>query len=119
MPEDTSDKKVDDEWKQQLQEEKQHLSDKTQPGQAGRTAPPEATLLTLISGLASQALIGIGQIADPISSKQEIDLDNAKFAIDTLQMHQEKTKGNLTDDEKSQLESIRYDLRMRFLDAAS
>jgi hypothetical protein len=120
MAENDSGKKVDEEWKRQAQQEKERLSEQAEPEPARRRGPlPEPTFSFLVSGLVSQTLMGMGQVPNPITGKQEKNLDDAKFAIDTLQMLKEKTRGNLTEDEKKQLDSVLYDLRMRFLDCAS
>jgi len=118
MPEKDSDKVIDEAWKRRAQEEKERLAAGGADDAAYAGPPPKPTFAFLVSGLVSQALIGLGQIASPISGKQAANIEDAKFAIDTLQMLQDKTKGNLTDDEKKYLESVLYDLRMRFIDAA-
>ena len=40
----------------------------------------------------------------------------AKQTIDIIEMMQKKTQGNLTDEEKNFIESILYDLRMKFIE---
>ena len=120
MAENGPEKKVDEEWKQQAAEEKKRLSEKTESEQERPAGPlPDPKFAFLVSGLVSQALIGLGQVANPLTGKQEVSLESAKFAIDTLQMLQEKTKGNLEEEEKKYLDSVLYDLRVRFLDASS
>jgi len=114
-------KKVDEEWKRKAEEEKERAEQAAEQAEQGHEyagPPPKPTFAFLVSGIVSQALIGLGQVANPITKKQEPNLDEAKFAIDTLQMLQEKTKGNLTDEEKKYLDAVLYDLRMRFIDAA-
>jgi len=112
-------KKIDEEWKRRAREEKEKLAGSAGAETARQQRPtPQPTFSFLVSGLVSQALIGIGQIPNPITNKQETNLDDAKFAIDTLQMLKDKTAGNLEDDEKRYLDSVLYDLRMRFIDAA-
>jgi len=62
-------------------------------------------------------VIHLGELADPHSGAKNKDLILAKHAIDTLGMLQEKTKGNLSDDEKKTLENILYDSRLRYVNA--
>jgi len=109
-------KRVDEEWKRKVEEERRREAKETadEPHHAAPVIKP--TFSFLVSSLVSQALVGLGQIANPITQKQEVSLEEAKFAIDTLQMLQDKTKGNLTDEEKRYVDSVLYDLRMRFLD---
>ena len=48
-------------------------------------------------------------------SEFEIDLDQAKYSIDLLQILKDKTKGNLEEDEGKHLNGILYELRMRYV----
>ena len=56
---------------------------------------------------------------NPVSGKTETDLEQAKHFIDMLGVLEEKTKGNLTDDESRSLESVLFDLRMGFVEVSS
>jgi len=119
MAENGPEKKVDEEWKEQAAEEKRKLSEQVESDKERPAGPrPAPTLAFLVSGLVSQALIGLGQVANPLTGEQKVDLEDVKFAIDTLQMLQDKTKGNLEEEEKKYLDSVLYDLRVHFLDAS-
>jgi hypothetical protein len=61
------------------------------------------------------ALIGLGKINNPISNKSEKNLDQAKMAIDILDMLEEKTRGNLTEREKSFLGEVLRELKLSYL----
>ncbi len=63
------------------------------------------------------ALLHLGGAPDPVSGEQKPDLTQAKQAIDLLDLLKGKTVGNLTAEESSMLDTILYDLRMRYLDA--
>jgi len=76
---------------------------------------PEVTLATFIFSLSSSALVHLGEIPEPETNRTLVDLPIAKQIIDTLGMLQEKTKGNLDQDEERLLKSVLYDLRMRFI----
>ena len=78
---------------------------------------PEINFSNFIFSLSTSALIQLGEIPDPINNQTSKNLAMAKQTIDILGMLQEKTKGNLTDDEESLIENILYDLRMRFVTA--
>ena len=80
---------------------------------------PDASFQTLVTSLVTQALIGLGEVKHPMMQEATVDLDTAKFAIDTIQMLKEKTQGNLTDQEQKYVEAVLYDLRLRFVAAAS
>jgi hypothetical protein len=72
-----------------------------------------------VLSLGSSALIHLGQAPDPVSGKtQEPDLPLAQQSIDLLALLQEKTRGNLTDDEAHFLDTLLYDLRMRYVAVA-
>ena len=79
---------------------------------------PEVNFNSLIFSLSSSALLHLGEIADPATGAKKKDLDLAKHTIDTLAMLQEKTKGNLNEEEKRFLESILADLRWRYVKGA-
>ena len=80
---------------------------------------PEATFQTLVSTFATQAALGLGQIANPATNKTETDLGQAKYAIDLLQLLEEKTKGNRDEDEEKFLQDCLYQLRMVYIDKSA
>ncbi len=84
-----------------------------------RTVPlPEVTFATFILSLNTSALVHLGEIPEPSTGEKKKDLPIAQHAIDTLAMLQEKTKGNLSDDEKALLEHILFDLRLKYVKAS-
>lgn len=82
-------------------------------GDAGKF--PEASFLSFISGLAAQTLMQLGEIENPFEKKKVLNLQAARYSIDLLSMLQEKTEGNLGEDEKRYLGSVLHDLRLRFV----
>ena len=78
---------------------------------------PPASLATLVTTLATQALHAMGRIEIPGAPKSEPNLDVAKHLIDTLAVLQEKTKGNVTGDEAKLLEDALHQLRLAFVQA--
>ena len=84
------------------------------------TPPPDASLTFLgyISGLVMAASMYLGDQKDPITGLSSVNLTSAGHAIDVLSMLQEKTRGNLTDDERRLLEGALYELRMKYVDAS-
>jgi hypothetical protein len=83
----------------------------------GRAMPP-VDFTTFLLSLGSSAVLHLGEAEHPRSGKVEKDLPMAKHTIDLLSMLQDKTKGNLTPQEAQILESLLYDLRLRYLEAA-
>jgi len=67
--------------------------------------------------LSTSALVNLGELPDPISNKKEVNLQLAKQTISIIEMLQEKTKGNLTDDEDKLLNEVLCDLRLKFVNA--
>ncbi len=123
---------VDDDWKAQVEKEKEALKQETQGSAdkaAGATASksggdagapgsfemPPASFLVLMSTLATQAMASMGMIADPTSGEPNVNRPMAKHFIDTLAMLQEKTKGNLTEEESAHLRDALHQLRMAFV----
>jgi hypothetical protein len=76
---------------------------------------------TFVLSLGTSALYELGEIGDSESGTEgpvEPNLPVARQTIDTLEMLTEKTRGNLTDTESKLLESILYELHMRFVEAS-
>jgi len=98
-----------------VQEEKREDSAKTQ-----QPPPlPEVTFSSFIYSLSTSALVHLGEIPEPTTQKMAKNLPLAKQTIDILGILQEKTKGNLTQEEENLLNSLLYDLRMRFVKATA
>lgn len=78
---------------------------------------PEINFSAFVISLSTQALMHLGEIANPISGKVEIDVPVAKQMIDIIVMLQDKTRGNLNASEDRLLEDILFDLRMKYVEA--
>ena len=85
---------------------------------ASAQALPPINFSTFLLSLSSSALIQLGEIPDPFTQKIEKNLTAAQQTIDILGLMEQKTKGNLDEEEDRTLEAILYDLRMRFLKAS-
>ena len=73
---------------------------------------PPATLSFLITTLATQAMVSLGVVPNPLTNKTEPNPDQARHFIDTLAMLEEKTAGNRTADESQLLDSCLHQLRL-------
>lgn len=71
--------------------------------------------LQLVSWLASNAFMQLGEIPDPVSGQRVENLPGAQEFIGILTMLREKTGGNLTGEESRALDQVLYELRMRFM----
>ena len=78
---------------------------------------PEINFSTFVISLSTQALMHLGEIADPLSGKASKDIPVAKQMIDIIGMLKDKTKGNLNAGEERLTEEILFDLRMKYVEA--
>lgn len=113
---------IDSDWKAEAQKEKERLAQKEREratagreGAAGAHELPEANFRSLVSFLASQAIMGLGAMADPQSGRVVIDLEGSRFMIDLLDVLEQKTKGHLTEEEAKELRQILAELRSRYV----
>ena len=67
---------------------------------------------------AQNAALFLGQIPNPKTGEPEINLDLARMFIDQLEMIQEKTRGNLTNEEAMVLRNALSNLQMAFVEAS-
>ncbi len=81
--------------------------------------PVEINFGTFIFSFARSAFFHLGEEPDPATGEKKVSLPFAKEIIDILAMLEEKTKGNLTQEEDQLLKSLLYALRMRYVEAAA
>lgn len=114
---------IDSDWKQQAQAEKQKLDNQTKEsgGKSGSEAGslPPANFETLLTTLATQALFAMGAVPDPRTGQRIAHLDLARHHIDMLTVIEEKTKGNLSDEESNTLATTLFELRQRYVQLAN
>ena len=87
------------------------------PDTEGRCVMPEVTFSTFVMSLNTSVLYHLGELPDPESGKKIINFDLARHAIDTLVVLDQKTRGNLSDEEAELMRNILYDVKMRFVNA--
>jgi hypothetical protein len=110
---------------QPVREEKDKPLDETTAEESESTAAqeeertdyqlPEINFATFIFSLNHSVLVHLGVMDDPTTGKKVKNLPLAKQTIDILGMLEEKTRGNLTNDEEKMLKNILYDLRMIYI----
>jgi hypothetical protein len=76
---------------------------------------PPITFTNFVLSLSTSALFHFGDITDPASGKAQKNLSAAKQTIDMLDMLNEKTKGNLDEQEKNLIQGVLYELKMRYV----
>src|SRR5436309_9758260 len=127
---------VDEDWKAQVQAEKEAAHKEAVPTEEATPSPsgdppgesspesappgedeplPPATLSSLITSLTMQAWMTLGQIPDPRTGKGDVHLPYARHMIDTLEMLEHKTQGNRTPEEISLLSRTLHELRMAYV----
>jgi hypothetical protein len=80
---------------------------------------PALSFVGFVLSLASTAAIHFGDMPDPITGKpSEVNLDGAAQMIEILALLDQKTRGNLTAEERQILEQVLYELRLRFVEAS-
>jgi hypothetical protein len=134
---------VDADWKEQVKAERERLAheESSRPAMKGPAGPvaapgaaellgeqapgagedeslPPASFATLVQTLATQAMLFLTPQRDPQTQQAVINVDLAKHSIDLLSVLEEKTKGNLTDDEKRLLDTALYQTRMAYVRVA-
>jgi hypothetical protein len=80
---------------------------------------PVLSFTAFVLSLASTAAIHFGDLPDPLSGERaELNLDGAAQMIEILSLLDQKTRGNLTAEERQVLEQVLYELRLRFVEAS-
>lgn len=77
----------------------------------------EASLSTLFLSVASSAAMSLGMAPDPATGETKVDKKMAKFNIDLLEVLQEKTKNNRTEEEDKLINQLVSDLKMKYVSA--
>ena len=116
---------IDEDWKEQAQREKEQMAaekeieETEEPKEQPPRGPlPDADMTGLISMQATQAFFAMGAFGAEEGKEPKIDLDMAKYSIDMLGVIEEKTKGNLSDEEAGALENTLHQLRMTYVNAS-
>jgi len=89
-----------------------------EPAGAGPEMPlPELTFANFVVSLSTSVAVHLGLVAEPTTGQVQQDLALAKQTIDLLGLMQEKTRGNLTEEEDRLFKSILFDLRLQYVNA--
>ncbi|RIK81240.1 MAG: hypothetical protein DCC68_09190 [Planctomycetota bacterium] len=132
MPDEPSKSKlfIDEDWKSQVQAEKEAAKQAATPKPAETAAPtgeaaagesahggemPPPSLASLVISLATQAMGAMGLLAGPDGQPLPAEPAYAKYLIDTIAMLEAKTAGNRTAEETAMFDDALYQLRMAFV----
>lgn len=107
-------KSTDEAWKEKARRERDELAAREARESEARELPP-ASFLGLVEELSVRALFALGQIIDPASGDVYVDLPAAKYTIDLLGILEEKTRGNLSEAERSYVADVVQKLRLAFV----
>ncbi|HPM22798.1 MAG TPA: DUF1844 domain-containing protein [Phycisphaerae bacterium] len=114
MPDEQKKIIVDDDWKAEAKREKERLA--KEPEHTG--ALPAPSFAELVNIIVMQAMAGLGLLPGPGGERFAPNLEVAKHFIDMLQVLDDKTRNNLTPEEKSLLDQVLYEARMSFVQVA-
>lgn len=79
---------------------------------------PSVDFTTIVLSLRQAALVALG-LMDEGDAEIPVDREAARIQIDMVEVLQQKTRGNLSDDEDRLVQSVLYELRMAFLQSKS
>jgi hypothetical protein len=129
---------IDEDWKSQVQKEKEAAATKADIDQlqvadgkesdikdvgeqsdapAAEFPLPPASFEFLVTTLATQAMMALGQLPGPDGKTEKAQKPVAKHYIDLLGILEEKTKGNLEATEAKLLSDLLHNMRMAFVQA--
>ncbi|MBU4273695.1 MAG: DUF1844 domain-containing protein [Planctomycetes bacterium] len=114
---------IDEDWKSRVEAEKEaarRAEESSTPAEseapADRRGPlPPADLTFLVGTMYMQGAIALGLLPNPVTSKQEVQPEQAQHMIDLLTMLQQKTEGNRTAEETEGLETVLHELRLAYV----
>ncbi len=82
----------------------------------GKTLP-KIDFSSFVLSLYSSGLVQLGKVEDPSTGKKAVRLDLAKHTIEIIAMLEEKTRGNLDEEEQNLLKALLSEIRMAFVEA--
>ena len=106
---------IDEDWKAQVEREKQEAEAHKPASELREERQEDLSLFdNLVASVAAQTLMALGLVAQEDQVEVYVDLGTAKHMIDTLMMLRDKTKGNLSDDESRNLAEAISELQRVF-----
>jgi hypothetical protein len=121
---------IDEDWKSQVEAERAEAA-KAKPAATETAAAmgkdesetadppmPPASFELLLTTLATEALVALGHVPHPVTGKTQVQRNQAKFLIDTVDLLRQKTAGNLTTSEQQVIDSLLHQMRLVFVATA-
>ena len=121
-----TEKKIDESWKEQADRDKGVADFAPRPAAAGETGAPKKAsrpsekpqtskvFFSFINSLGYQAMIQLGEVANPETNAKEVNLDACRELIDLLSSLKEKTEGNWSQEEEYFFAKFLPELQMKF-----
>lgn len=107
-------KKVDSSWKDQIAKDQSAAVAVPSPSKSSSANISSPEFFNFLKSLATQALMSLGEIPNPMSGQAEIDLATAKEMIDLLEVLKLKTQGNCSSEEKHVFEAFLPELKLKY-----
>ena len=111
---------IDEDWKSQVEAEKEAARE--EPAAESAEAPadesvplPPPTLTFLAGSLYLQGMMSLGLLPSPTSDEPQLDLPQAKHAVEALEMLYTKTEGNRTPEESHEMDRMLHELRLAYV----
>ena len=107
-------KKVDSSWKEQTTKDRMDVPSKPSSTAPSGSKPTSHEFMNFLMSLATQALMSLGEMPNPMTGQSEIDIATAKEMIDLLSVHKKKTEGNCSPEENTIFNSFLPELQLKF-----
>ncbi len=92
------------------------MDGETEKSRTSKTLPI-VDFASFILSLYSSGMVQLGKLEDPSGTSKTVDLILARHTIDMMAMLEEKTKGNLTEEEQNLLKTLLREIRLAFVEA--
>lgn len=89
--------------------------DEGEAGAGTGAEDPQITFATFVISLGDSALVHLGAIPNPVTGETTRDLRAARQTIDIVGLIEEKTRGNLSEEEEKLMTNLLYALRMQWI----
>ena len=107
-------KKVDSSWKEQTTKDRLDAPTKVVSPPPSGGKPTSHEFMNFLKSLATQALMSLGEMPNPMTGQSEIDLATAKEMIDLLSVLKKKTEGNCSHEENTIFNSFLPELQLKY-----
>jgi len=97
------------------EETKTEFPETSQAGNDTEPDYPPISFTNFVLSLSASAIFHFGDFPDQGGGKTEKNLPAAKQTIDILDMLNEKTKGNLDENENQLIQGVLYELKLRYV----